>query len=148
MTARKIPSRAVQLHRFAEDLVSNRPGDATSKDFTHLEASEAADWLLAAVPGRKYDDACSAVAYAADTADGKARERLNRLFVSLLDPDLSLDRMVEIRDALRAGMIDSVRVDIREELPDAIDALHHEASLRRGAPDPARDPMALAKEVH
>lgn len=147
MTPRRPASRAVQLHWFAEKLIERDGLTAKASDFDHIETDEAIAWLAAAPGGVRVDDACGAVAYAVDIAEGKDRERLNRLLLALLDPAASFDTVGEVRDALRAGMLDAAKFDIRQDLPAVLDAIVAERRARKHH-DPSRDPMALAKEMH
>lgn len=116
--------RRVQLNEFAKDITS-------AEQFTHLEADEASTWLRAkdAVPFQT--DAVGALLDAV-TGDAIGRaERLNELLHRVLTGVMA-DDLIELRDLLRAYLIDECKRDIRLQLEASFEIEQRAAEAERG----------------
>lgn len=103
------PSRTEQLRNITADLLSGNPS-ARPSDLYHLDADQALDWI-------KTDPNPRAEMYLAlSEAIGEAQHKghiaaLNCLTPALLG-DITADQLLELRDVLRAVLIEGARREV------------------------------------
>lgn len=134
-------TRADMLRQFADDMADSRRS-GIGPDFDHIENYEASEWLTASDA-----PADGAVQYLMDWMAGlsdRDSARLHKMLVDLLISP-SFDTVIELRDTLRAALMDEARDEIARQFnPDCVAeiraaTIRDRASEMRAACDEALD---------